>query len=668
MKHLFWLTLLLLTQATVPVKANNGTDSLRSVLKALPVEERLAKLNELASVRYDEGKGMYPKWLYKEVTELQNEKYLPNALFHLVRYYYGNKPDSMRYYLAKAEPLFLKEKRYEELFRMKAWDIYMLSSEGAQDAVLPAARELVELARQVGYPEGEEMANQALANYYLSHGLKKEGAELYEEVLDRMEKRNAPIIKRFNILRSLLNNSIPDEAHKRALERMKACLAECTEKDITMLDAEISIDYCWYVYYRTLASDACAGKKAKEAKEYLEKAEALVKKNKMSREELTIDNIRLYYYQMIGNNEGALAIIEKLLKNLKETKKAINTIDILEQKAKTLSRMGMGMKAAETYQELIELKDSVTTAKYYDELANWRTQHDVDKLELKNKQMALEASETHAQLLLMGGGLILLLLACGTLAVISYSRHKYSMQLKIAKEKAEEADRMKSAFLANMNHEIRTPLNAIVGFSQVLVDEEDADVRQEYQKIIQNNNELLQRLINDVLDLSKIESNSMTFSFFNIYLPEMMDEIYRATLLRMPAGVLLELKECFPINFYTDRMRLTQIITNLLNNAIKHTEKGFIRFGYDVLENEIKFFVEDTGEGIPEDKLESIFSRFVQLSDWSKGVGLGLAICKGLISNMGGKIAVTSKLGEGSVFYVTFPIHKKDGGMKISSR
>lgn len=658
MKQLFWLTLLLLTQATVPVKAETGTDSLRLVLKALPAEERLARLNELASVYYDQGGGMYPKWFYKEVTEQQNEEYLPNALFHLVRYYYAKKPDSMRYYLAEAEPLFLKEKRYEELFRMKAWNIYMLSSEGAQDAILPATRELVELARRLDFPEGEEMANQALANYYLSHGLKKEGADLYEEVLNHMEKRNAPIIKRFNILRSLLNSSIPNEAHMRALERMKACLTECTEKGITMLDAEISIDYCWYVYYRTLAADACINENPEEAKEYLAKAEALVKKNNMFREEMTLDNIRLYYYRLVGDNEGALAIIEKLLKNFKDSNRPVGYLDILEQKAKTYIRLGAGMKAAETYEEFIALKDSVTSAKYYDELAYWRTQHDVDKLELKNKQMALEASETHAQILLMGGGLILLLLACGTLAIISYSRHQYSKQLKLAKEKAEEADRMKSAFLANMNHEIRTPLNAIVGFSQVLVDEDDAEVRLEYLKIIQNNNELLQRLVNDVLDLSKIESNSMTFSFFNIYLPEMMDEIFRSTQLRMPEGVVLELKECPAINFYTDRMRLTQIITNLLNNAIKHTEKGFIRFGYDILETEIKFFVEDTGEGIPEDKLESIFSRFVQLSDWSKGVGLGLAICKGLISKMGGTIAVTSKLGVGSVFYVTLPIQK----------
>lgn len=658
MKYIFWLTLLLLTQTTVSLNASNETDSLRSVLMALTQEERIAKLNELAIKYFDQSDGLYPKWFYKEAQEQQNEKYLASALFFLVRYYYAKKPDSMRFYLAKAEPLFLKEKRYEELFRMKAWNIYSLSSEGARDVVVPAARDLVELAHNVDYPEGEEMANQALANYYLNHGLKNEGVALYEEVMDHMKQRNAPVIKQLNILRALLNSSISEEAHKRTLERMRLCLTDCVEKGITQLDKEISIDYYWYVYYRTLAADACANNRPADAKLYLAKTEELIKKNNLTREETTLNNIRLYYFKMIGDYDTVLTIIDKLLKELRAANKQIGILDMLEQKANTYVLMGAGMKAAKTYAELIALKDSVTSAKYYEELANWRTQHDVDKLELKNKQMELEASETHVQILMMGGGLILLLLACGALGFISYSRHKYSKQLCVAKEKAEEADRMKSAFLANMNHEIRTPLNAIVGFSQILVDEEEAEVRQEYMKIIQNNNELLQRLVNDVLDLSKIESNSMTFSFFNVYLPEMMSDIYRSTLLRMPDGVILELKECPEINFYTDRMRLTQIITNLLNNAIKHTEKGFIRFGYDILETEIDFFVEDTGEGIPEDKLESIFSRFVQLSDWSKGVGLGLAICKGLISKMGGTIAVTSQVGEGSVFHVTLPIRK----------
>lgn len=658
MKYLFWLALLLFTQTTVPLHADNGADSLRSVLKSLPAEERIVRLNELANQYYDVNEGLYPKWFYAEVERQQNKKYLASSLFQLARYYYSKKPDSMRFYIKKAEPLLLSEKRFEELFRLKAWNIYSLSSEGEQQAVLPAARELVDLARKLDYPEGEEMANQALANYYLNHGLKDEGVALYEEVLDHMEQRDAPVVKRFNILRQILANPTSSDAHKRALDRMKACLTECEEKGMTRLDSENSLEYCWYVYYRTLASDACVNNHPEEAKEYLDKAKAIVKKNKLTREETTLDNIMLYYYRLTGNHDKTLEIIDKLLDKFKKANRPVSILDMLGQKAKTYMDMGAGMNAARTYQELIALKDSVTSVKYYDELANWRTQHDVDKLELKNKQMELDASKTHSQMLAMGGGLVLLLLACGTLGFVSYSRHKYSKQMQIAKEKAEEADQMKSAFLANMNHEIRTPLNAIVGFSQVVVDEDDAEVRQEYLRIIQNNNELLQRLINDVLDLSKIESNSMTFSFFNIFLPEMMNEIYRSTQLRMPPNVVLQLNECQPINFYTDRMRLTQIITNLLNNAIKHTERGVIRFGYDVLEDEIKFFVEDTGEGIPDDKLESIFSRFVQLSDWSKGVGLGLAICRGLITKMGGTIAVTSKLGEGSVFYVTLPVHK----------
>ncbi len=658
MKCIFWLTLLLLTQTTVSLNASNETDSLRSVLVALPAEERMERLSELALRRLDDENGFYPKWFYREAFDGKGDKYESDALYLLVRHYYGTNPDSMRYYIKESEPLFLSEGRYEDLCRMKAWNIYSLSAEGKQDAVLPSARELVQLAKKIDFPEGEEMANQALANFYLKHGLKKEGVALYEEVLSRMERRNAPVIKRFNILRQLVNASISEGDHDRALELLKACLLECEEKGVAELDAETSLDYGWYVYFRTRAADACSDKNAKEAKENLEQAEYLVKKHNWIREKITIDNIKFYYFQLTGRYAEALAVADELLQCMQKANKFAGVLNIMEQKAKLYYLMGNGMASAGTYQQFVALKDSFTSAKYYDELANLRTQHDVDKLELKNKQMELEASETHSQILIMGGGLILLLLACSTLGFISYSRHKYSKQLQVAKEKAEEADRMKSAFLANMNHEIRTPLNAIVGFSQVLVDEEDMEVRQEYLKIIQNNNELLQRLVNDVLDLSKIESNSMTFSFFNIYLPEMMDEIYRSTQLRMPEKVVLELKECPAINFYTDRIRLTQIITNLLNNAIKHTEKGFIRFGYDVLETEIKFFVEDTGEGIPEDKLESIFSRFVQLSDWSKGVGLGLAICKGLISKMGGTIAVTSRLGVGSVFYVTLPIQK----------
>lgn len=271
--------------------------------------------------------------------------------------------------------------------------------------------------------------------------------------------------------------------------------------------------------------------------------------------------------------------------------------------------------------------------------------------------MEVEALRSHNQMLFLYGGVIVLGIICCLLGYLVYTVHRFGQQLKVAKEKAEEADRLKSTFLANMNHEIRTPLNAIVGFSQILIDEEDPENRQQYFRIIQNNNELLQRLIYDVLDLSKIESNTMAFNYTDVELFSLMKEIYSTILLRMSENVKLELKACEDIIYRTDRFRLTQIITNLLNNAIKHTEKGFIRFGYDRIGTEVHFSVEDSGEGIPEDKLESIFSRFVQLNEWDKGVGLGLAICQGLITKMHGTISVTSKLGEGTTFTVVLPVN-----------
>jgi signal transduction histidine kinase len=192
-----------------------------------------------------------------------------------------------------------------------------------------------------------------------------------------------------------------------------------------------------------------------------------------------------------------------------------------------------------------------------------------------------------------------------------------------------------------------------------LVDEDDMESRKEYAQIIQDNNELLQRLISDVLDLSKIESNAMQFKYSDTFLPTLMKGIYNSTLLQMPKDIELKLTASKDFQFVTDRDRLTQIITNLLNNAIKHTTIGFIHFGYqiDKEKSRIRFFVEDTGEGIPENKLDDIFNRFVQLKDMDKGIGLGLAICKGLVTQMGGTISVSSTLGKGSTFEVLLPFN-----------
>ncbi len=239
-------------------------------------------------------------------------------------------------------------------------------------------------------------------------------------------------------------------------------------------------------------------------------------------------------------------------------------------------------------------------------------------------------------------------------------RLEFEEDLILAKEKAEEADMLKSTFLANMTHEICTPLNAIVGFSDLLGVEEDSELRQNYISLIKMNNDLLLSIVNDVLDISRIESGMMTFIYMDIYLPSFMKDIYNSIQLRRPEGVEMILDVCPDIIFNIDRNRLWQICMNLLTNAVKHTKKGNIKFGY-TLENEeemIKFYVSDTGCGIPKNELDNIFARFVQLSDFEQGVGLGLAICKGLISKMGGNISVMSEEGSGSTFIFTLPMER----------
>ena len=188
----------------------------------------------------------------------------------------------------------------------------------------------------------------------------------------------------------------------------------------------------------------------------------------------------------------------------------------------------------------------------------------------------------------------------------------------------------------------------------------DQPVRQNYISLIKMNNDLLLSIVNDVLDISRIESDMMTFTYMDVYLPSFMKDLYNSIQLRRPEGVEMTLDACPDIIFNIDRNRLWQICMNLLTNAVKHTKKGRIWFGYTIEAEEkmIKFYVSDTGCGIPKDELDNIFARFVQLSDFEQGVGLGLAICKGLVLKMGGNISVISEEGFGSTFIFTLPMKR----------
>ena len=224
------------------------------------------------------------------------------------------------------------------------------------------------------------------------------------------------------------------------------------------------------------------------------------------------------------------------------------------------------------------------------------------------------------------------------------------------REKAEELDRLKSAFLANMSHEIRTPLNAIVGFSTLLVDTDDRDEQLQFVGIIQKNNELLLQLISDILDLAKIEANTIEFKPVEIKLKEFLEEIVRSMSIKVGEGVTLGcVPGLEPCVFSFDQIRLTQLLANFVNNAIKYTEHGSIMLGYEIRPSEIEFSVTDTGVGMNEEVRAHVFDRFYKGNDFKQGTGLGLSICKSIVEQMKGKIGVRSEVGKGSCFWFSLP-------------
>ena len=238
------------------------------------------------------------------------------------------------------------------------------------------------------------------------------------------------------------------------------------------------------------------------------------------------------------------------------------------------------------------------------------------------------------------------------------TRKQVELELIQAKEKAEESDRLKSAFLANMSHEIRTPLNAIVGFSSLLAETDEAELRHVYMSLVQENNELLLNLISDILDISKIEAGMIDLVMGRVDVPQLCREVIATfSHKKRDSAVELRFDENSPqIVIDADKNRIVQVLSNFLTNALKFTTKGSITLSY-LLEDEsqVRFCVTDTGKGIPDEQKHEIFNRFVKLDSFVQGAGLGLSICQSLVKRMGGKIGVESREGEGSCFWFTHP-------------
>ena len=248
-------------------------------------------------------------------------------------------------------------------------------------------------------------------------------------------------------------------------------------------------------------------------------------------------------------------------------------------------------------------------------------------------------------------------------------------KLKEYEEKAEKAmneSRMKTLFLANMSHEIRTPLNAIEGFSRVMVDAETLEERMSYMEIIESNNRRLQSLVNEILDLSRVEAGEISLKKTMVDLNAMMQSIKQLFKFRCPDTINLAWESpSMQVIFNTDEDKLTQVFSNLISNALKHTTKGSIIYGYRLVNehDEIQFFVMDTGSGIEPEFIDKIFNVYASKdAEMNKGYGLGLSLCKIIVEKMGGHIDVESRVNEGTTFTFSFPFHGTVGGVATSNR
>lgn len=239
---------------------------------------------------------------------------------------------------------------------------------------------------------------------------------------------------------------------------------------------------------------------------------------------------------------------------------------------------------------------------------------------------------------------------------------KRQEEMELLRQKAEESNKLKSAFLANMSHEIRTPLNSIVGFSNLLAEMSDTEEAKEFAAIIQSNNDLLLRLIGDILDISRIEAGKMEFVYSEVDICAELQDIHQTYIYKMSnenVNFVCEIPDQSLI-ITTEKNRFMQVLCNFLNNSIKYTSTGTITFGYQHIDNGLKFFVRDTGKGIDKDNIDHVFERFSKFDDFVPGTGLGLSICKTIVQKLNGEVGVESELGKGSEFWFTIPIVTKN--------
>ncbi len=657
-------------------------DSLESLLTVstdphttIPILTSLADLNNQTPAEV--------AWLercYEEACRIDSIPAVYFALHHLSRHYYNeyDQRDSLLYWGRKVDSISKSRNEYPNvLFDVKSYSCQDLLWRGEYEQALNEALNEYRLASEINQLYGLVRCAESLGLIYRKMGRNNDAIVVFQEGLDMLEdidctdaKRAETRLRMTSYQAECASRNIPFERAINIFERYEAAVD--TMAAITMrTETFVNVKREYWLLYSLYADLYIRENKLAEARQMLAKAEKYVGNIVVEGDyaENTYLATLAHYYGKTGNLSRAIQLMDEIFKTERIPAD-------LQFKAKVLEEQERLAEALVLYDELNTMGLQQNKNTFLRQVNQLRALHELKNKEEQEHEMQVNKermAEKQRQILFLS--VVFIILLCLLYVLLLYYqrarrlknellKEKHSLlesenNLKCEKAKAEEASRMKSAFIANMSHEIRTPLNAIVGFSDLLVDGSgDPDEADMYASVIKNNTEQLLNLVNDVLDLSRMETGDLNFKFDDYSLTECCQRALDSVRHRIPEGVELTFTpDIIPVTLHTDKLRLLQILTNLLTNSAKFTQKGEINLSYKVDDDgkQVHISVTDTGCGIPKEKQSSVFQRFEKLDDYKPGAGLGLSICTLIADRLNGTFAIDPTYENGARFIFTHP-------------
>lgn len=669
--YLFWGHVPVYALATIDVSGSERIDSLKLLLaRNISPKEEIKVLYALSVCYRDEPEEMeYCTRLYREADKVDSVNLKEFAVSTLTRYYYNkNLMDSVVYWNEQMKHIARERGSFSDRYFVTCnmacqfilW--YDVNEEGANEAL-----RLYHLAQKENNKVGMYSSCETMGVAYTVMGQDSIAIRYYQEGI-RMVQSMQPL--HYSIMHSMMESLLEGGLRLQQLDLVQKYLAlygNLTEeiakgkfgKSKYPIDRCRWLAHCFGADYNTLRGNFG------EAQQHIGKAfeYSLFVNDIYAKYRFHLACV--HYYKAKNEYHTALSHMDEVLKLGDSTELFMLKGDILQSE-------GQDKEAAECYKLAISKTKEKADASFMRQMTQLAHLHDISQETQAHNEEVLKRKQWQLLVLLSCICFVVILLVIVTAYTIRVRRMGNNMRIErdrliesenrlgIAKNKAEESDRLKSLFLANMSHEIRTPLNAIVGFSQLLCDPDESDLsvdnRQKFSDLIVHNSDLLLNLINDILDVSKLEADSYNFKFEKCDINECCHTCLASVQHRVNSGVKLTFNAPQPhFMLNTDKLRLEQVLMNLLTNAAKFTLQGEINLTYEVdtAKNCMRFSVSDTGCGIPIEKQKVIFNRFEKLDNYVQGTGLGLAICSLIVKQFGGTIEVDSSYKQGARFVFT---------------